>query len=352
VVIAIIAVLAAILFPVFGKAREKARQTNCLNNQRQLATACLMYAQDHEQQFFASAGAGSWASALADLDKKLFNCPTARANGVAATPEYGFNAYLYGAALSDVGNAAAALMLADRTPGTATTDYSLTNFTTDLDPRHGGSLLLACVDGHVESVKAVKGQAMGDTLTAEGFTFYDGLPASYEFAGSIKMNQRGVRQIDGLYKQAGKAMPNLRVEFDATIGRSNHNGIFLGLNQGSLTPYTIDANGGITGNPTGGLFFGLRYNGATTDKIQIIHNGTAGYSEAVATGLVSRLVGTISGSTVTLEGYSAGGTKIATVSRALPTMVDAQNKLTVLFWWAFPPAPVDTLGNVKIMAIP
>ena len=39
VVIAIIAILAAILFPVFDKARQKAWQTNCSNNQRQLALA-------------------------------------------------------------------------------------------------------------------------------------------------------------------------------------------------------------------------------------------------------------------------------------------------------------------------
>ena len=32
VVIAVIAILAAMLFPVFGKAREKARQTACMNN--------------------------------------------------------------------------------------------------------------------------------------------------------------------------------------------------------------------------------------------------------------------------------------------------------------------------------
>jgi len=44
VVIAIIAILAAILFPVFSKAREKARQTQCINNQKQIATAVLMYA--------------------------------------------------------------------------------------------------------------------------------------------------------------------------------------------------------------------------------------------------------------------------------------------------------------------
>lgn len=50
VVIAIIAILAAILFPVFAQAREKARQTSCLSNMKQLATAFLMYAQDHDER--------------------------------------------------------------------------------------------------------------------------------------------------------------------------------------------------------------------------------------------------------------------------------------------------------------
>ena len=39
VVIAIIAILAAILFPVFATAREKARQSNCANNEKQIALA-------------------------------------------------------------------------------------------------------------------------------------------------------------------------------------------------------------------------------------------------------------------------------------------------------------------------
>lgn len=49
VVIAIIAILAAILFPVFARAREKARQANCLSNCKQLGLANLMYAQDYDE---------------------------------------------------------------------------------------------------------------------------------------------------------------------------------------------------------------------------------------------------------------------------------------------------------------
>lgn len=46
VVVAIIAILAAMLFPVFGRAREAARQTNCQNNLRQLGMAFAQYVQD------------------------------------------------------------------------------------------------------------------------------------------------------------------------------------------------------------------------------------------------------------------------------------------------------------------
>ena len=47
-VIAIIAVLAAILFPVFAAARGKARQAACQSNLRQVGLALQMYAQDYD----------------------------------------------------------------------------------------------------------------------------------------------------------------------------------------------------------------------------------------------------------------------------------------------------------------
>jgi prepilin-type N-terminal cleavage/methylation domain-containing protein len=47
VVIAIIAILAAMLLPALSRAREKGRQTKCLNNLRQLVLCEIMYASDN-----------------------------------------------------------------------------------------------------------------------------------------------------------------------------------------------------------------------------------------------------------------------------------------------------------------
>ena len=52
VVIAIIAILTAILFPVFAQARAKARQISCLSNQRQLGVAARMYMTDNDGSLF------------------------------------------------------------------------------------------------------------------------------------------------------------------------------------------------------------------------------------------------------------------------------------------------------------
>jgi len=54
VVIAVIAVLAAILFPVFGRVREKARQVTCLSNLKQIGMAFLQYVQDYDESLIPS----------------------------------------------------------------------------------------------------------------------------------------------------------------------------------------------------------------------------------------------------------------------------------------------------------
>jgi prepilin-type N-terminal cleavage/methylation domain-containing protein/prepilin-type processing-associated H-X9-DG protein len=52
VAIAIIAILAAILFPAFAQAREKARAMSCMSNMKQIGTALEMYVQDNDERLF------------------------------------------------------------------------------------------------------------------------------------------------------------------------------------------------------------------------------------------------------------------------------------------------------------
>jgi len=47
VVIAIIAILAALLLPALATAKEKAQRTQCINNQKQIMTASMMYVTDY-----------------------------------------------------------------------------------------------------------------------------------------------------------------------------------------------------------------------------------------------------------------------------------------------------------------
>ena len=66
VVIAIIAILAALLLPALGRAKEKSRGMACLNNLKQLQLAWQMFADDNEDEVpsnIASSVSGVWRSA-------------------------------------------------------------------------------------------------------------------------------------------------------------------------------------------------------------------------------------------------------------------------------------------------
>lgn len=77
VVIAIIAILSAILFPVFAQAREKARQTACASNERQISMGFLQYFQDNDEQFPFVKGDSPWVTTMQPYIKStdLLRCP-------------------------------------------------------------------------------------------------------------------------------------------------------------------------------------------------------------------------------------------------------------------------------------
>lgn len=83
VVITIIAILAAILFPVFARAREKARQVACYGNLRQIGMAFQMYLQDNDGYFppvaWTFGRGGRWLRFVLRYrsDMKISACPSA-----------------------------------------------------------------------------------------------------------------------------------------------------------------------------------------------------------------------------------------------------------------------------------
>jgi prepilin-type N-terminal cleavage/methylation domain-containing protein/prepilin-type processing-associated H-X9-DG protein len=156
VVIAIIAILAAILFPVFGKAREKARQAQCTSNQKQMALAIAMYSQENQEKLpigftdatplngVYNATEGDQLVWINDINipQKMLQCPSREktASTTGTRYDYMYNNTLSGLALGDISAPASTVLTSDAQgpAGTFTTVFP-----------HNGKVISSYVDGHV-----------------------------------------------------------------------------------------------------------------------------------------------------------------------------------------------------------
>ncbi len=120
VVIAIISLLAAILFPVFARARENARRASCQSNLKQVALGMLQYVQDYDETFPLTSVNGAansfspiwnpnvdgkplgWADAMQTYFKsnQLLQCPSEPSAGQSSNPNAaGYTDYWYNSRL-------------------------------------------------------------------------------------------------------------------------------------------------------------------------------------------------------------------------------------------------------------
>lgn len=136
VVIAIIAILASLLFPVFSRAREKGQQVTCLSNQRQVAMAAMMFA-DENQEVYPS-DTEIWSEAV--KNKNVLICPTL---GKSIPNGFVYSSFVAGMVMSNVTEPTDEILIADGQNQT-----QVLTLPSDIGFRHNGRYIACFCDGH------------------------------------------------------------------------------------------------------------------------------------------------------------------------------------------------------------
>ena len=165
VVIAIVAIGVAILFPPGSRSRENARRSSCQSNLKQIAIGIKQYQGDFDDKFPPTRNAaGAWGALIFPYVKAdaIFHCPSDRSGGAPKTTDYFYNAHLAGVRAKNLNFAALTISMGDGM-GDQTLDAHLMQLpnawrTDENSPawRHLDGANYGFADGHVKWFKPVK----------------------------------------------------------------------------------------------------------------------------------------------------------------------------------------------------
>jgi len=129
-ILAGLALIAVILFPVFGRKRENARKSYCPSNLKKISLALAQYVQDYDEKYpLVNSGKQGWVDILQPYlkNKYLFQCPSEYAGDLIGTTDYYYNARLAGQEQSKLTFMSNTIMNGEGI-GNSPTNYSLTKF--------------------------------------------------------------------------------------------------------------------------------------------------------------------------------------------------------------------------------
>jgi len=132
----IIAILVAILFPVFQKTRENARLASCRSNMMQLGLGLVQYTQDHKDKYPASAANFKAAVNPYVMEARVFHCP----DDVAGAESYSLNAKLQGLSFEKIASPSETVAIYEGKNGV-------------IDFRHHGVSVVGFADGRIGTVR-------------------------------------------------------------------------------------------------------------------------------------------------------------------------------------------------------
>jgi len=158
-----VGIFGAILFPVFARAREKARQSSCLSNLKQIELGLLMYCQDYNEKFpprprsdmsnnfgavpvrqpgstgntISPYPPGDWRAQIFPYirNTQVFICPTTM-----APDSYSYNDKLYGVGLGGIAR-----------PNETVSAFEKGFLDGSARPPHAGMYSVGYADGHCRS---------------------------------------------------------------------------------------------------------------------------------------------------------------------------------------------------------